>query len=138
MARCCSMRRFWWAEGNRRAFDKRSLGALANWRRKGIAYRSAVLGRRIASCRIEPQMTRSGFDRRASGSNGPGRDVRSRAKHHVREPEDPERPESIGERAAERVLDSPEATLLDLVDRLLSKGVMASGDLTLGVAGVDL
>ena len=83
-------------------------------------------------------MTRSGFDRRASGSNGPGRDVRSRAKHHVREPEDPERPESIGERAAERVLDSPEATLLDLVDRLLSKGVMASGDLTLGVAGVDL
>jgi hypothetical protein len=32
----------------------------------------------------------------------------------------------------------PDATLLDIVDRLLSKGVMANGDLVLGVAGVDL
>jgi hypothetical protein len=33
---------------------------------------------------------------------------------------------------------APDATLLDLLDRLLDKGVMANGDLTLGVAGVDL
>ena len=36
------------------------------------------------------------------------------------------------------VLESADATLLDLVDRLLGKGVMATGDVTLGVAGVDL
>jgi hypothetical protein len=39
---------------------------------------------------------------------------------------------------AEQILDTPENTLLDLLDRVLSKGVMANGDLTLGVAGVDL
>ena len=32
----------------------------------------------------------------------------------------------------------PRRRLLDLLDRVLSKGVMANGDLTLGVAGVDL
>jgi hypothetical protein len=36
------------------------------------------------------------------------------------------------------VLDAPEASLLDVVDRLLNKGVLATGDVTLGVAGVDL
>src|SRR5690242_13355743 len=45
---------------------------------------------------------------------------------------------SLSEKPAQRILDTPEATLLDLVDRLLTKGVMASGDLTLGVAGIDL
>lgn len=39
---------------------------------------------------------------------------------------------------ANELLDSPDSTLLDLLDRLLDKGVMANGDLTLGVAGVDL
>ncbi len=39
---------------------------------------------------------------------------------------------------ADQVLDSPESTLLDLLDSLLNKGVMANGDVTLGVAGVDL
>ena len=39
---------------------------------------------------------------------------------------------------ADQVLDSRESTLLDLLDRLLDKGVIANGDLTLGVAGVDL
>jgi len=39
---------------------------------------------------------------------------------------------------AEQVLDTRGATLVDLLDRLLDKGVMAKGDLTLGVAGVDL
>ena len=36
------------------------------------------------------------------------------------------------------MLEPPESTLLDLLDSLLNKGVMANGDVTLGVAGVDL
>jgi hypothetical protein len=32
----------------------------------------------------------------------------------------------------------PEASLLDVIDQLLNKGVMANGDVTLGVAGIDL
>jgi len=32
----------------------------------------------------------------------------------------------------------PEVTLLELVDRVLNKGVVISGDITLSVAGVDL
>jgi hypothetical protein len=44
-----------------------------------------------------------------------------------------------GERSVlETVIDTPEASLLDVIDRLLNKGVMATGDVTLGVAGVDL
>jgi hypothetical protein len=39
---------------------------------------------------------------------------------------------------AARVLDPPESTVLDVIDSLLNKGVMANGDVTLGVAGVDL
>jgi len=39
---------------------------------------------------------------------------------------------------AAQVIDAPEATLLDLLDNLLNKGVMANGDLTIGVAGIDL
>jgi hypothetical protein len=39
---------------------------------------------------------------------------------------------------ADQVLDAPESTLLDLLANLLNKGVMANGDVTLGVAGVDL
>jgi len=39
---------------------------------------------------------------------------------------------------AEVVLDVPESTVLDLLDRLLNKGVVATGDVTLGVAGIDL
>lgn len=38
----------------------------------------------------------------------------------------------------ENVLETPEASLLDVIDHLLNKGVMATGDVTLGVAGVDL
>jgi hypothetical protein len=36
------------------------------------------------------------------------------------------------------VLDIPEASILDVLDHVLTKGVMASGDVTLGVAGIDL
>ena len=43
-----------------------------------------------------------------------------------------------GAAIAEYVLDAPRSTLLDLVDHLLNKGVMATGDVTLGVAGIDL
>lgn len=39
---------------------------------------------------------------------------------------------------SEQILAPPEASVVDLVDHLLNKGVMASGDLTLGVAGIDL
>jgi hypothetical protein len=42
------------------------------------------------------------------------------------------------ETVAEQVLDPPESTLLDLLDNLLNKGVMANGDVTLGVAGIEL
>ena len=41
-------------------------------------------------------------------------------------------------KVADRVLDTPELTLLDMLDRLLATGVMATGDVTLGVAGIDL
>jgi gas vesicle structural protein len=40
--------------------------------------------------------------------------------------------------AAAQVLDTPDSTVLDLVDHLLNKGVVAEGDVTLGVAGIDL
>lgn len=39
---------------------------------------------------------------------------------------------------ARRLLDDPDPTLLDLVDNLLDKGVVIGGELTLGVADVDL
>ena len=39
---------------------------------------------------------------------------------------------------ADQVLDAPDATVLDLLDNMLNKGVMLNADLTLGVAGIDL
>jgi hypothetical protein len=39
---------------------------------------------------------------------------------------------------ADRVLEAPEATVLDVLDHLLNKGVMLDADVTLGVAGIDL
>src|SRR5205823_7011152 len=39
---------------------------------------------------------------------------------------------------ADRVLEPPQETILDVLDHLLAKGVMATGDVTLGVAGIDL
>src|SRR3954447_580321 len=38
----------------------------------------------------------------------------------------------------DRVMDLEESSLLDVLDHVLTKGVMATGDLTLGVAGIDL
>jgi hypothetical protein len=44
----------------------------------------------------------------------------------------------VTDAAAEQILDAPDSTLLDVLDNLLNKGVMANGDVTLGVAGIDL
>ena len=43
-------------------------------------------------------------------------------------------PESV----AERILDTEETSLLDVVDNALNKGVVLSGDVTLALAQVDL
>jgi gas vesicle structural protein len=50
----------------------------------------------------------------------------------------PRTPTDADATVANQVLDPPDSTMLDLLDRLLDKGVMATGDVTLGVAGVDL
>lgn len=39
---------------------------------------------------------------------------------------------------APHLLDRADASLLDVVDNLLTKGVVLSGDVVLGLAGVDL
>ena len=44
----------------------------------------------------------------------------------------------VTDAVADQVLDAPESTLLDVLDNLLNKGVMVNGDVTLGVAGIDL
>jgi gas vesicle structural protein len=38
----------------------------------------------------------------------------------------------------DEILEQPDTSVLDLLDRLLNKGVMLTGDITMGVAGVDL
>ncbi|HEY7171943.1 MAG TPA: gas vesicle protein [Vicinamibacterales bacterium] len=43
-----------------------------------------------------------------------------------------------GPTPADQVLELPEASVLDVLDHVLTKGVLASGDVTLGVAGIDL
>jgi gas vesicle structural protein len=39
---------------------------------------------------------------------------------------------------ADDVLETRESSVLDLLDSLLNKGVVANGEVTLGVAGIDL
>lgn len=39
---------------------------------------------------------------------------------------------------SENVIENKEVTLLELLDRLLNKGVVVSGDLVISVANVDL
>jgi len=39
---------------------------------------------------------------------------------------------------SDHILETPQASALDLIDELLNKGVMANGELTMGVAGIDL
>jgi hypothetical protein len=42
------------------------------------------------------------------------------------------------DRAVDQILDTREGTVLDAIDRMLNRGVLADGDVTLGLAGVDL
>ncbi len=39
---------------------------------------------------------------------------------------------------AEEILEGADASLLEIIDHVLNKGVMVHGELVLGVAGVDL
>jgi hypothetical protein len=40
---------------------------------------------------------------------------------------------------ADHILDAPaDTSILDVLDHVLNKGVVATGDVTLGVAGIDL
>jgi hypothetical protein len=48
------------------------------------------------------------------------------------------RREDTAETVAERILDTKETSLLDVVDNALNKGVVLTGDLTLALAQVDL
>ena len=41
-------------------------------------------------------------------------------------------------RLPDRKLEPSETTVLDLLDRVIDKGAMLDGEITLGVAGVDL
>jgi hypothetical protein len=50
----------------------------------------------------------------------------------------PRRSRTPARAASPRIFDQPDATLVDVLDHVLNKGVMATGDVTLGVAGVDL
>jgi hypothetical protein len=40
--------------------------------------------------------------------------------------------------AADQIFDTPDTTVLESIDRMLHRGVVADGDVTLGLAGVDL
>ena len=40
--------------------------------------------------------------------------------------------------SAEEILEGADASLLEIIDHVLNKGVMVQGELFLGVAGVDL
>jgi hypothetical protein len=46
--------------------------------------------------------------------------------------------EELPDTPAEQILETADATLLDIVDNLLNRGVMVNGELVLGVAKVDL
>jgi hypothetical protein len=48
-------------------------------------------------------------------------------------PKTPPRPRQIG-----HIIDEDQASVLDLIDNLLNKGVMLNADLTLALANVDL
>jgi Gas vesicle protein len=39
---------------------------------------------------------------------------------------------------ADQIFDTRDTTVLDSIDRMLHRGVLADGDVTLGLAGVDL
>ena len=45
---------------------------------------------------------------------------------------------SAGKPKVEEILEGADASLLEIIDHVLNKGVMVHGELVLGVAGVDL
>jgi hypothetical protein len=48
-------------------------------------------------------------------------------------------PPAADRAVADHILgEPPDTSLLDVLDHVLNKGVMATGDLTMGVAGIDL
>ena len=47
-------------------------------------------------------------------------------------------PDSVERRSLASLLESPDGSLLDLVDSLLDKGVVLDGEIVLGLADVDL
>ena len=51
---------------------------------------------------------------------------------------DPRRPARRQVPAVERILGPEDPTLLDIVDNVLSKGVMLTGDVSIGLARIDL
>jgi hypothetical protein len=57
---------------------------------------------------------------------------------HVPPPFLPSPPDASGRRAVSALLESPDASLIDLVDSLLDKGVVLDGEVVLGLAEVDL
>ena len=56
----------------------------------------------------------------------------------LRRQRNPSRPHPSRDGDAELILDSNDASLLDIVDNVLNKGVVLSGDLTIALAQVDL
>jgi hypothetical protein len=50
----------------------------------------------------------------------------------------PRRPARKKKTEAEEILGAEDASLLDIVDNLLNKGVVLNGDVTIGLAQVDL
>jgi hypothetical protein len=47
-------------------------------------------------------------------------------------------PDAVDRRSLASLLESPDQSLLDLVDSLLDKGVVLDGEIVLGLADVDL
>ena len=64
--------------------------------------------------------------------------ARPRRPRNARRPRNPAPGTARPATVAERILETGEASLLDVVDNALTKGVVLSGDLTLALANVDL
>ena len=58
------------------------------------------------------------------------------SRNHSRRPSPPKPPRRRTE--ADEILGPEDASLLDIVDNLLNKGVVLTGDVTIGLARVDL
>jgi hypothetical protein len=45
---------------------------------------------------------------------------------------------SLGGHEAQQIIDTADASLLDIIDHVLNQGVVITGDIVIGVADVDL